>query len=121
MGIHNGVSQNGNGIVPRSAPTRRTSTGDLSASPMVRATEGWLELLLTPPEKYNFSQWEEIIRDRSLVHKGTRGVFEYLSTFLPDDLAPNLLSFAGFVLLGNAWYLTNNYGEYYPVGCKYYQ
>jgi hypothetical protein len=99
---------------------RRSSSGigDLGSSSVVRATEGWLELFLTPPEKYSFSKWEEIIRDRSLVHQNTRWFFQYLTAFLPENLAPNMLTLAGFILLGNAWYLTNTYGEYYPVGCK---
>lgn len=104
------------------ANNRRTFSGDLSHSNSITratTTEGWLELFLTPSEKFHFSQWEEIIRDRSLVHNKTQGIFKRLSReVLPDNVAPNLVTLCGFLLLGNAWYITNNYGEAYPVACK---
>ena len=95
----------------------RRSSHDLGQSPIVRATEGWLELFLTPPEKFQFSQWREIVTDRSLVHHGTMQSFQWLASFIPDDIAPNVITLAGFLALGQAWYLTNLYGAFYPTGC----
>jgi len=90
--------------------------GDLGNNPIVSATEGWLELFLTPPEKYAFSKWNEVVRDKSIVHSVTRNIFTYLAhRFLPVTLAPNLLTLAGFVGLGQTWYLAYNYRDSYPT------
>ena len=44
-------------------------------SVVVQATEGWLELFLTPSEKATFSQWREEIADKSLLHWLTSDFF----------------------------------------------
>lgn len=98
---------------------RNSSTGDLGSNQIVRATEGWLELFLTPHEKFAFSKWQEDVRDKSLVHSYTRSLFVYLERFVPDTCAPNLITVAGFVGLGQTWYLSYNYGEVYPTSCTW--
>jgi len=92
-----------------------SSSGDLGNNEIVRATEGWLELFLTPPEKFEFSKWNEVVRNKSLVHSFTRSTFAYMSSFIPPEVAPNLVTLSGFVVLGQAWYLSHTYGSSYPV------
>jgi cytidyltransferase-like protein len=86
---------------------------------MVRTTEGWMELFLATPEKLTFSHWKEEIKDKSLTHRMTRPIFEYLATFLPANVAPNVVALFGPLSLGQAWYLTNIYGDSYPTACTW--
>jgi cytidyltransferase-like protein len=87
---------------------------------MVRTTEGWLELLLTTPEKFKFGQWREEIRDRSLMGQVLTPIFIQLApVLLPTTLAPNVLILFGLATLGQAWYLTYQYGAMYPTGCTW--
>ena len=86
---------------------------------VVRTTEGWLELFLTTPEKYKFGQWKEEVRDRSLVGNLTHPLFEYLATFVPPTVAPNVLAVFGLATLGQAWYLTYQYGHLYGAACTW--
>jgi len=87
---------------------------------MVRTTEGWLELFLTTPEKFKFGQWKEEVRDRSLVgHFLTPLCARVAPLIIPATLAPNLLILFGLAALGQAWYLTYQYGAMYPTGCTW--
>ena len=101
---------------------RRLSTGSFAVGvPQVAvavATEGWLELFLTPNEKLHFLQHNEKVRDKSIVKSMTHSLFQYLAyRYLPDTLAPSVITLAGFLSLGQAWYLTNAYGFMYPTAC----
>ena len=89
-------------------------------SVVVQATEGWLELFLTPSEKHTFSCWREELSDKSLMHWLTRDFFETLSKYIPDTVAPNVVTLAGFLCLGEAWYITNLYGDDYPTACTWF-
>jgi choline-phosphate cytidylyltransferase len=80
-----------------------------------RTTEGWLELFLNAPEKYKFGQWKEEIRDRSISGHMTKPFLDYVATFVPVNVAPNVLSVFGLATLGQAWYIMDWYGEIYPT------
>lgn len=87
---------------------------------IVRTTEGWLELFLTTPEKFSFSQWTEHINNSSISYKTTRTTFDYISLhYIPDTVAPNLVALVGLLCLAQAWYLTNLYGTLYPTSCTW--
>lgn len=86
---------------------------------LTTTTEGWLELFLSTPEKYKFGQWKEEVRDRSFVGWLMRPLFLKLAQFLPASLAPNVLVLFGFATLGQAWYLTYQYGAAYPTPCTW--
>ena len=87
---------------------------------VVRATEGWLELFLTTPEKYKFSQWTEHRKNSSISYKITRTTFDYISKhYIPDTVAPNLVALVGLLSLAQGWYLTNLYGILYPTSCTW--
>lgn len=90
----------------------------VSTTSTVAATEGWLELFLTTTEKYNFSQWKEVIRDKSWVNIQTRPLFQHLATrYVPDNVAPNVVTLTGFLSMGQACYLTHTYGDQFPLLC----
>ena len=91
-----------------------------SDSIVSRTTEGWLELFLTPHEKQTFSQWEEQIKDRSITHAISKPVMMWLSLWIPDTVAPNVVTLAGFLALGHAWYMTSSYGELFPVAMTWF-
>jgi cytidyltransferase-like protein len=115
----NGYSHKNGSAHSSSQILRSKSTGDLGDNQIVRATEGWLELFLTPPEKLQFSKWNEVVRDKSLVHTFTRSLFIYLCNFIPLECAPNLVTLAGFVFLGQSWYLSHIYAEIFPTTCTW--
>lgn len=111
------ATANGNGGIPGNLD-RASSFG---TNAVVRATEGWLELFLTPHEKLTFSQWREEIKDKSITKHLTSGIFEHLAyKYIPDTVAPNVVTLSGFLILGHAWYLTNLYGDYYPTSCTWF-
>jgi len=78
-------------------------------------SEGWLELFVTPSEKASFSQWTEVVRDKSLVSKAGQSTFEWLARQVPASVSPNLVTLAGLVMLVQAWYVCHAYGAAYPV------
>lgn len=98
-----------------------SSFGDHSSNAgMMRATtEGWLELFLKTPEKFTFAQWKEEILDKSLTHNLLHPIFDYLSTLIPETVAPNVVSLFGLFALCHAWYMTHLYADYYPTACTW--
>jgi cytidyltransferase-like protein len=85
-----------------------------------RTTEGWLELFLTTPEKYNFGQWREHVRDRSLIGNYiTQPLLEDWARHVPPTVAPNLIALFGLATLAQVWYLTYLYGDSYATACTW--
>ncbi|KAL9181330.1 hypothetical protein ACHAXT_010135 [Thalassiosira profunda] len=83
-------------------------------------TEGWLELFLNAAEKHTFSKWQETIHDKSLTHRATKSIFDWVADLIPDTVAPNVVTAAGFACLGQAWYVQNLYGERFPTACTWF-
>lgn len=83
-------------------------------------TEGWLELFLTPSEKLTFSKWKEEVKDKSITHRATNNLFDCIATYIPENVAPNVITSAGFACLGQAWYMANLYGDDYPTACTWF-
>lgn len=94
------------------------SFSDLASSGnvVVRTTENWLELFLTPSEKRNFGSWKEEIADRSVSGHILSPLWQLLSAKVPATVAPNVLCLAGLGLLGQSWYVVYHYG-----GARYAQ
>jgi hypothetical protein len=89
-------------------PSRTNLNGSFHDVPLQNlTTEGWLELFLSPAQKRTFSQWKEKIQDKSISHKVTDPLMQYLAKFIPDHIAPNVITLTGFGCLGQAWYITN--------------
>jgi cytidyltransferase-like protein len=105
----------------------RISIGDLSTSLNRNSsilesitTEGWLELFLNAAEKRTFSRWQETVNDKSLTHRATKGTFDRVAALIPDHVAPNVITAAGFACLGQAWYVQNLYGGVFPTACTWF-
>jgi cytidyltransferase-like protein len=113
----NGILHNGGNGVPPPSPSPLLLPQPPFGATQVAATEGWLELFLTTTEKYNFSQWKEVIRDQSWVNNQTRPLFQHLATYVPHNVAPNVVTLTGFLSLGQACYLTHTYGDQFPLLC----
>ena len=78
------------------------------------------EVTLTPSTRRTFSQWEEKIQDKFISHKVTDPLMQYLAKFIPDHIAPNVITLTGFGCLGQAWYITNKYGKTFPLSCTWF-
>lgn len=91
----------------------RTSTNGYSNS--IPATEGWLELFLTPAEKLQFSSYQEVVHSKPTLLYPIVRFFECFH--FPDNVSPNLLILSGLVILVQAWYIIMYYGENYPQLC----
>jgi len=106
---------------------RRNGSGDLSVprnqpGSIIDSitTEGWLELYLNAAEKRTFSRWQETISDKSLTHRATKNIFDRVASLIPDTVAPNVVTAAGFACLGQAWYVQNLYGAKFPTACTWF-
>jgi len=84
------------------------------------ATDGWLELFLTPFQKRTFSKWNENIQNKSLTNRVTKDWFDTMATWVPPNIAPNVISATGFMCLGQCWYVTMHYGSDYPTACTWF-
>ena len=108
------------------SPRRNVSGGDLSSLKSSSSildsitTEGWLELFLNAAEKRTFSRWQETINDKSITHRATKNTFDRVAALIPDNVAPNVITAAGFACLGQAWYVQNLYGELFPTACTWF-
>ena len=79
----------------------------------------YIELFLSPNQKQNFSDYEEKVDNKSLTNRALYPFFQYVChTCIPGDvISPNIITSFGFLLLFQAWYLTNylQYYDAYPV------
>jgi len=75
----------------------------------------FLELFLTPSEKDHFASWKEIVTDRSLVNPIFAPIFEWLAQLVPDNVAPNVLTLSGSVMILQAWYFCELYSTSQPL------
>lgn len=104
-----------------SQPYSMKTSGSFHTIPLQNlTTEGWLELFLTPAEKRTFSRWTEKVMDRSITHRITTPFMKYLNSFVPEHIAPNIITLVGFACLGQAWYITNKYGDAFPLYCTWF-
>lgn len=60
---------------------------------------------LTPPEKANVGRYESKRHDRSLTSRVMRAYWDWVTQFVPDTVAPNVLSLSGLMCLVHAYYL----------------
>ena len=113
--VDNGSSSNGNGSTVIPDYLKMRTNASFHDVPLQNLTmEGWLELFLSPAEKRTFSQWRETVQDKSITHRLTAPLMKHLASFVPDHIAPNVITLTGFVCLGQAWYITNKYGDTFP-------
>ena len=84
------------------------------------ATDGWLELFLTPSQKRTFSKWKENVKDKSITNRITKKALDKIATYVPANVAPNVISAAGFMCLGQCWYVVQHYGQDFPTACTWF-
>ena len=107
---------NGNSNIPANM-----SAGSFHDIPLQSLTsEGWLELFLSPAQKRTFSQWKEQVQDKSISHKVTNPLMHLLAGIIPDHIAPNIITITGLACLSQAWYITNKYGDQFPLACTWF-
>jgi len=75
----------------------------------------FLELFLTPSEKDHFASWREIVTDRSFINPISAPIFEWLAQFVPSNVAPNVLTLSGSVMILQAWYFCELYSRSQPL------
>lgn len=72
------------------------------------------DVFLTPTEKDTFSSWVDRTTDNTLSSLILGRLWAYIASFVPDTVAPNMLSLAGLLCLIHAWYLVYLYIAIYP-------
>jgi len=82
------------------------------------SSPNYIELFLSPNQKFAFSQYEENIDNKSLTNRVFYPFFYKLSqAVIPKSISPNVITSFGLLVLFQAWYVTNLLGYYdaYPV------
>eukprot|EP00928_Gymnodinium_smaydae_P074814 TRINITY_DN5782_c0_g1_i3.p1 TRINITY_DN5782_c0_g1~~TRINITY_DN5782_c0_g1_i3.p1 ORF type:complete len:532 (-),score=81.95 TRINITY_DN5782_c0_g1_i3:186-1727(-) len=74
----------------------------------------FLELFFTMTEKDRFATWKEVVIDRSFVNRAFSPIFRFLANFVPETVAPNVLTLSGSLAVLQAWYFCENYSESAP-------
>lgn len=71
-------------------------------------------VFLTEPEKHRISRWKYQVDDRSITTKLFTPFWNYLISWIPESVAPNILTLAGFLCLLQSTYLTYQKVDDYP-------
>lgn len=72
------------------------------------------DMFLTPTEKDTLSNWVDRTTDDTISSMILDRLWVFLASFIPDTVAPNVLSLAGLLCLVHAWYLVYLYIDIYP-------
>jgi choline-phosphate cytidylyltransferase len=78
---------------------------------MERDRAQWLEFFISPHEKEHFANWKEIVNDRSVLNPIFSPIFDYIASYVPQELAPNVLTLAGSFATLQAWYFCRTYAD----------
>jgi len=74
-----------------------------------------LGIFLTPSEKDHFTDWREVITDKSVSGRVTDPLLNWVVQFVPDNVAPNALTVGGSIAIMQAWYFCENYSDTDPL------
>lgn len=69
------------------------------------------DLFVERAEKDQLAQWKQTVVDHSLVNQAISPFFHWLSGFVPDGVAPSLLTLCGSAALIQSWYFCANGAE----------
>jgi len=73
------------------------------------------DIFLTPTEKETFSEWTSRDQDNSITTLALTPIWnQIVRLFVPESVAPNILSFGGLLCLVHAWYLCFLYMDTQP-------
>jgi cytidyltransferase-like protein len=74
-----------------------------------------VNVFLTPSEKAKLTQWKYSVVDNSITTQIFTPFWEYLVTFFPKTVAPNIISLVGLLCTLYSWYLSHNYADSYHM------
>lgn len=74
-----------------------------------------MDIFLTPPEKGRLTKWKYHVEDNSITSEYLNPMFNYFTTWIPYNVAPNVVTLIGFICTMYAFYLTQNYFSQSPA------
>ena len=74
-----------------------------------------VDFLLSDKDKEKIAKYTYSCKDNSIVSKYLYNTWNYLETFFPDYVAPNVISIAGLLMVIYGTYLTYNFFESNPI------
>lgn len=82
-------------------------------------TGAFSDLFLSQAEKQAFTEWTELVIDKSIINKLLDGLWGRLAGFLPESIAPNLITLFGMLSVVQNWYFIISYSRAFPSLCSY--
>lgn len=73
-----------------------------------------VDIFLTKKQKHKLSKWVYSVNDNSITTKIFNPFWDWLVTFFPQNVAPNIISLTGLLCIFYAYYLTFNFLTIYP-------
>ncbi|QKF94389.1 CDP-alcohol phosphatidyltransferase [Fadolivirus algeromassiliense] len=73
-----------------------------------------MNIFLTKHEKERLAKWKYHVEDNSLTSEYLNPFFNYITTWIPDNVAPNVITLMGLLCTLYAYYLTSNYFDASP-------
>lgn len=74
-----------------------------------------MNIFLTVQEKENLAKWKYSVEDRSITTQLFKPLWNYLATFFPEIVTPNMITVSGLICILYAYHLCMNYIDFYPV------
>ncbi len=71
-------------------------------------------MLLTFSELERVSRYGTVVMDKSVTRRVFEPFWDYVVKWVPEEVAPNMVSLAGLLCLVQAWYLSYTQGSEYP-------
>jgi cytidyltransferase-like protein len=78
-------------------------------------SQSYSNIFLTKEDNENLSKWKYTVEDKSISTKIFGPFWNWLAEFIPDNVAPNILSLAGLICILYSFNLSYNYFEEYPI------
>jgi choline-phosphate cytidylyltransferase len=72
------------------------------------------DIFLSKPEKERLRKWQYSVEDKSITTVLFNPFWNWLVKFVPNSVAPNILSLAGLISVLYAYHISHNYLNYYP-------
>ena len=73
-----------------------------------------VNLFFTDEELENVSKWEYKVVDNSITSAILSPIFDIMVKFIPDTVAPNIITLSSFAITIQAFWILYLHGEEYP-------